>query len=132
MLLNSCTRSCQCLEGGRFVCEDVTCNAPSVCELTNGAYECTCGEGRILENGRCVGKLIFVSLTVNFNIWWLKGYCTPNQNLAWFVLYLKIINTFLKNSTCMCILKGIVQGTQNSINIYVDQAGRALLTKTIF
>ena len=26
----------------------------------------------------------------------LKGYCTPNQKLACFVLYLKIINTFLK------------------------------------
>ena len=27
---------------------------------------------------------------------YLKGYCTPNQKLACFVLYLKIINTFLK------------------------------------
>ena len=26
----------------------------------------------------------------------LRGYCTPNQKLACFVLYLKIINTFLK------------------------------------
>ena len=25
-----------------------------------------------------------------------KGHCTPNQKLACFVLYLKIINTFLK------------------------------------
>ena len=25
------------------------------------------------------------------------GYCTPNQKLACFVLYLKIIDTFLKN-----------------------------------
>ena len=27
----------------------------------------------------------------------LTGYYTPNQNLACFALYLKIINTFLKN-----------------------------------
>ena len=26
----------------------------------------------------------------------LKGNCTPDQNLAYFVLYLKIINTFWK------------------------------------
>ena len=28
----------------------------------------------------------------------LMGYCTPNQKLACFVLYLKIINTILKNN----------------------------------
>ena len=28
----------------------------------------------------------------------LRGYCTPKQKLACFVLYLKIINTFLKNN----------------------------------
>ena len=27
----------------------------------------------------------------------LRGCCTPNQNLARFMLYLKIINTFKKN-----------------------------------
>ena len=37
------------------------------------------------------------------------GNCTPNQKLAFFVLYLKIINTFLKNNTC--ILMQIVEGT---------------------
>ena len=26
----------------------------------------------------------------------LRGYCTPNQKLACFVLYLKIITTFVK------------------------------------
>ena len=31
----------------------------------------------------------------------LRGYYTPNQKLACFVLYLKIINTFLQNSTCI-------------------------------
>ena len=28
----------------------------------------------------------------------LRGYCTPNLKLAYFVCYLKIINTFLKNN----------------------------------
>ena len=30
----------------------------------------------------------------------LRGNCTPNQKLACFLLYLKIINTFLKNNIC--------------------------------
>ena len=29
------------------------------------------------------------------------GYCTHNQNLTGFVLYLKIIDTFLKNNICI-------------------------------
>ena len=33
----------------------------------------------------------------------IKGELTPNQKLACFVLYLKIINTILKND--ICILK---------------------------
>ena len=40
----------------------------------------------------------------------LTGYYTPNQKLACLVMYLKIINTFLKNN--VCILKQIVQGNQ--------------------
>ena len=31
----------------------------------------------------------------------LRGYYTPNQKLASFVLYLKIITTFWRNSTCI-------------------------------
>ena len=31
----------------------------------------------------------------------LRGYCTPNQKLACFVFYLKIISTFLKNDICI-------------------------------
>ena len=31
----------------------------------------------------------------------LRGNCTPNQNLACLVLYLKIINTFLENDICI-------------------------------
>ena len=31
------------------------------------------------------------------NLLSISGYCTPNQKLACFVLYLKIINTLLKN-----------------------------------
>ena len=30
-----------------------------------------------------------------------RGYYIPNQKLACFVLYLKIINTFLKNNICI-------------------------------
>ena len=30
----------------------------------------------------------------------VKGYCTPDQKLACFVLYLKITNTFMKNNIC--------------------------------
>ena len=33
----------------------------------------------------------------------LRGYCTPDQKLACFVLYLKIINTSLKNNICIII-----------------------------
>ena len=43
--------------------------------------------------------------------WYLRGYCTSYQKLACFVLYLKIINNFLKNK--VCILSKMVQGTQN-------------------
>ena len=39
-----------------------------------------------------------------------KGYYTPNQKCACFVLYLKIINNLFKND--ICILELIVQGTQ--------------------
>ena len=49
----------------------------------------------------------------------LKGYCTPNQKLACFVCYLKIINTFLKNN--ICIWKQIAQGTQNRIEILIGE-----------
>ena len=31
----------------------------------------------------------------------LRGYCTPNQKLACFVLYRKIINTFFENKICI-------------------------------
>ena len=34
----------------------------------------------------------------------------PNQKLASFALYLKIVNTFVQNN--VCILKQIVQGAQ--------------------
>ena len=51
-----------------------------------------------------------ITKTLLLNNSTLRGYCTPNQISAYFVLYLKIINTFLKND--MCILKQIVQGTQ--------------------
>ena len=34
----------------------------------------------------------------------VRGKGTPQQNLACFVYYLKIMNTFLKNDTCILIL----------------------------
>ena len=33
----------------------------------------------------------------------LRGKCTPNQKLTCFELYLKIVNTFLKNHTASSI-----------------------------
>ena len=51
----------------------------------------------------------------------LRGSCTPNTKFACFVLYLKIINTLLKNN--ICILKQIVQGIiKKGIEILVGQA----------
>ena len=41
----------------------------------------------------------------------LKGYYTTNQKLACFVLYLKIINTFLKNDIYASYSK-LFQGAQ--------------------
>ena len=38
----------------------------------------------------------------------LRENCTPSQRIACFVLYLKIINTFLKKND-ICILKQMVQ-----------------------
>ena len=49
----------------------------------------------------------------------LKGVMHPNQKLACFVCYLKIINTFLKNN--ICIWKQIAQGTQNGIEILIGE-----------
>ena len=57
------------------------------------------------------------------------GYCTSYQKLACFVLYLKIINNFLKNKSS--ILWKIVQGTQNGIEILVGQAVFKLQIKTV-
>ena len=59
-------------------------------------------------------SIIYVSWNPDFQVIWiltqqaylphiskilesfLRGNCTPYQKLAWFVLYLKIVNTFLK------------------------------------
>ena len=45
----------------------------------------------------------------------LRGNCTPNWKLACFVLYPKIINTFLKNNNNICIL--LSKKIKNSIKI---------------
>ena len=60
----------------------------------------------------CFVLKIVVNIS-NYNIiilFRLKRELHPNQKLACFVLYLKIINTFLENN--ICILKQIVQETQ--------------------
>ena len=57
-----------------------------------------------------LSQIIWKEKQINRIKYTLKGYCTPNQKLARFVLNLKIINTFLK--TIICISKQIVQGTQ--------------------
>ena len=38
---------------------------------------------------------------INIDICPLRGYCTPNQKLAGFVLHLKIVNAFMKNNKCI-------------------------------
>ena len=61
------------------------------------------------------------------NIVLLRGYCTPNQKLECFVLYLKIINTFWKTK-CASDRK-LSKELKNSIKIKVDQAVPELLIK---
>ena len=56
----------------------------------------------------------------------LRGNCTPNQNWACFVRYLKIINTVVK--TNMIILKQIAWETQKR---YLKLVGQAVLEMLI-
>ena len=42
------------------------------------------------------GKSLFINFEIQTTLYSLRGYYTPNQKLACFVLFLKIINTFLK------------------------------------
>ena len=35
-------------------------------------------------------------MKTELNVHSVKGHCTPNQKLAYFMLYLKIINTFFE------------------------------------
>ena len=58
----------------------------------------------------------------------LTGYCTPNQKLACFVLYLKIVDTFKKNNiyaSCRQLSKEL----KNGITIQISQAVLELLIK---
>ena len=50
----------------------------------------------------------------------LKGYCTPNQKLACFVLYLKIINNSLKIIYAPC--RKLSKEPKNGFEILVCQA----------
>ena len=58
-----------------------------------------------------------------------RGNCTPNQKLASFVLYLKIINIFLKNN--ICILKQMSKELKIGIKIFVGKAVFKLWIKTV-
>ena len=60
-------------------------------------------------------------LILFFNFRTFRGYYTPNLKLAWFVCYLKIINT----------LKQILLGTKNGIEILVGQAVCKFRIKTV-
>ena len=51
---------------------------------------------------------------------WGGGGTAPNQRLACFALYLKIVNTFVQEN--VYILRQIVKGTHNGIGILVGQA----------
>ena len=52
------------------------------------------------------GVLVFpLTLQVTILCPHFKGTAPPTPKLAYFVLYLKIINTFLKNTGNLCILK---------------------------
>ena len=73
----------------------------------------------IIQNVKSVDNIYF-SCTFYQQKYVLRGYCTSYQKLACFVLYLKIINTFLKNN--ICILEKIVQGIQKCIDILEGQA----------
>ena len=52
------------------------------------------------------------------------GYCTFYSKMACFVLYLKIINTTLKNnvSNVNCLRNKLFKGLKNGIEILVGQA----------
>ena len=60
---------------------------------------------------------------------YLRGYCTPYQKLACFVLYLKIINTFLKNNIYASHGK-LSKELKHYIEILVDKAIFKLWIKT--
>ena len=65
--------------------------------------------------------LIFQSKTQSSRNWvFNKGYCTPNQKLECFVLYLKIINTFWKK-WYMHLKANCPGNSNNGIKILVNQ-----------
>ena len=70
-------------------------------------------------------KLGFILPYVN-----LRGYYTPDQKLVYFVLYLKIISTFLK--MIYASYTKLSKELKNSIKIWVDQAVLELWSKQYF
>ena len=73
--------------------------------------------------------LIFI---VFINYFWnmtaLRGYCISNQKFACFVLYLKIINTFMKNNISYSKFS---KKLKNGIEIWVGPAVLKLWIKII-
>ena len=47
----------------------------------------------------------------------LRGHCTPNQKLAFFVLYLKIINSFLEKKIIYAFYSKLSKEPKNGIKI---------------
>ena len=72
-----------------------------------------------LEHNTC----FLLNVTTSFPLSVLRGYCTVSyQKLACFVLYLKIINMFLKNNICYALYKTLFEELKNGIEILVGQA----------
>ena len=84
----------------------------------------------VLKNVNLLKIILPILITVGISelIILLRGNCTPNQKLTCFVLYLKIINTFLKTNESYSKLS---RKLKNSIEIQVGQAVLELLIKTI-
>ena len=79
---------------------------------------------------KCSKTFLFLDCRQSVDISYLRGYCTPNQKLTCFVLYLKIINTFLNKLHAS--YSKLSKELKNSVKISVDQAVLELMIKTIF
>ena len=76
---------------------------------------------------KCTSRLELFYFYI-FILFVFRGCYTPNQKLACFVLYVKIINTFLKNNASGSKLS---KELKNGIEILVGQAVFKLWIKTV-